>query len=100
MTAMALDVRELTFEEIDWVSGGEGPIGAGPKEVNHRFTFKAPVIKSTPSAVLGVGAAITGLGAVVLLTVGLPALVPAAVAYGAVAGVMTLGSAMLAVAGS
>ena len=23
MTAMALDVRELTFEEMDWVSGGD-----------------------------------------------------------------------------
>ncbi len=33
MTAMALDVRELNLQEIDWVSGGEETIGAGPKEV-------------------------------------------------------------------
>ena len=33
MTAMALDVRELNLQEIDWVSGGEETIGAGPKRI-------------------------------------------------------------------
>ena len=99
MTAMALDVRELNLQEIDWVSGGEETIGAGPKEVKHRFTVTAPPIKSTPSAVLGVGAAIVGLGAIVLTVVALPELAVAAGVYTATAGVMGFGSAIMAAVG-
>ena len=69
------EIRELSPDEICEVSGG-----------------------TTGSAVLGVGAAITGLGAGALALAGSPILVPAAATFGIASGGFTLGSALLGVA--